>query len=375
MDFVEGLTKSSGFNTLWVVVDRLSKYAHFVGLHHPFTAQSVAAIFVRVVVRLHGFPLSIVSDRDKVFMSKFWAEIFRLQGTTLLRSTAYHPQTDGQTEIVNQALETYLRCFVNGQPRQWAKWLHWAEYCYNTSPHMSINMSPFMALYGRPPPSIIQFGNNVTPIDSVELWLKERDAIIDELKFSLLRAQRLKKWADKKRRELSFEVGDLVFLKLQPYRQQSVARRPCQKLSSRYYGPYVILEKVGKVAYKLLLPDECKIHLIFHVSKLKLAHGAAFNPIDIPDQLSLDMELICEPEQVLAMLRDFLEQQPATEVLIKRKNLPKFEATWEQYQNIITFFLDFHLEDKVLFIGAGIVMNEERPRPTIQHVYSRRGKK
>ena len=124
MDFVEALPKSGGFDTILVVVEKLSKYAHFVRLRHPFTAKSVAAFFIKDIVRLHGFPTSIISDRDKVFMSIFLHELFRLQGTSLLHSSAYHLQTDGQTEIVNQALETYLRYFINGQPKEWTKWLY-----------------------------------------------------------------------------------------------------------------------------------------------------------------------------------------------------------------------------------------------------------
>ena len=116
--FCGGLTKSGGYDTVLVVVDHLTKFAHFIGLKHPFNASSVAAVFVHEVVRLHRFPSSIISDRDKIFMSHFWSELFRLQ-----------------------ALETYLRCFINRQPKQWAKWLHWGEYCYNTAPHMSINDS------------------------------------------------------------------------------------------------------------------------------------------------------------------------------------------------------------------------------------------
>lgn len=145
-------------------------------------------------------------------MSIFWQELFRLQGTTLLRSSAYHPQTDGQTEIVNQALETYLRCFINGNPKEWAKWLHLAEYCYNTSPHLSIHMSPFRALYGRSPPSLLRLGANSTPVDNLDTFLRDRDAILDDLRFHFIKAHhRMKKWADTRRKAEAFEEGDLVF--------------------------------------------------------------------------------------------------------------------------------------------------------------------
>jgi hypothetical protein len=118
MDFIEKLPKSEGYDTIMVVVDRFSKYAHFMPLKHPFSAPSVAQIFLDQVVKLHGLPKSIVSDRDKIFTSSFWTQLFKLMGTQLNLSTAYHPQTDGQSERVNQCVEMYLRCAVHAQPHR-----------------------------------------------------------------------------------------------------------------------------------------------------------------------------------------------------------------------------------------------------------------
>lgn len=185
MDFFEGLPKSHGKDTVLVVVDRLTKYAHFIGLKHPFSAHTVASEFVKEIVRLHGFPSSIVSDRDKVFLSIFWKVLFHLQGTELKYSSAYHPQTDGQSEAVNKTLETYLRCYINGRHKSWMEWLPWAEYSYNTSPHSSTKVTPFLALYGRNPPHLGRNPHANSKVGSLEDLLQERDSILDELKLSV----------------------------------------------------------------------------------------------------------------------------------------------------------------------------------------------
>ena len=148
MDFITVLPMVQGKDCIFVVVDRLTKYAHFFAISAHYTTTQVAELFFRDIFRLHGLPKTIVSDRDNRFMGGFWQELFRLMGTELTPSTSYHPQTDGQIEIVNKWLEGYLRNYVNGQQRVWLKWLHLGEYCYNNTYHMPIGMSPFYALYG-----------------------------------------------------------------------------------------------------------------------------------------------------------------------------------------------------------------------------------
>jgi transposase InsO family protein len=148
MDFIDGLPPSGGKNCIMVIVDRFSKYAHFLPLAHPFSPLQVTKMFASQIYRLHGLSLSIVSDHDKVFTSQLWQELFCLAGVSLNMSSAYHPQTDGQTERVNQCVETFLRCFISACLTKWINWIYLAEFWYNMTWHSSLNYSPFFVMYG-----------------------------------------------------------------------------------------------------------------------------------------------------------------------------------------------------------------------------------
>ena len=267
MDFIEGLPKSEGYSVIMVVVDRLTKYAHFLPLKHPYTAPVVAKLFLDTVVKLHGFPHSIVSDRDKIFLSYFWRELFKLYGVQLAFSTAYHPQTDGQTERINQCLEIYLRCAVHGSPQKWKCWLSLAELWYNSSFHTALGCSPFNALYAYEPNLSLSPLPCQTTSQELQTVIQDRELHLQALKHHLLRAQtKMKIQADKKRSDLQFQPGDQILLKLQPYVQTSIAHRPYPKLAFKYYGPYTVLQRIVAVANKLQLPPDSLIHPVFHIS-------------------------------------------------------------------------------------------------------------
>jgi hypothetical protein len=234
MDFVSGLPKSKGKDVILVVVDRLTKYAHFIALSHPYTVQKVAEMFMSNIIKLHGPPSVITTDKDAIFTSKLWQELFHSMKISLHFSTAYHPETDGQTERVNQCLEQYLRCMAFSEPKKWADWLPTAEWWYNCSYHTTIKMSPFQALYEYPSPFLTEL--RLLEIVSVEAHatLSDKENMLKVLQQNLALAQHdMKKFADPKRIVRSFNLGDMVYLKMQPHREHALGSENPLKLASK----------------------------------------------------------------------------------------------------------------------------------------------
>ncbi|KAL4202140.1 hypothetical protein AMTRI_Chr02g262210 [Amborella trichopoda] len=192
-------------------------------------------------------PKSIISDHDLVFISQFWQEFFWLQGMQLQMSSSYHPQTDGQTKVVNRCLETYLRCVTGDKPKHWVKWLSLAEWWCNTATHTSTRMSPYEVVYGQPPPAVIPYVTGATNVDVVDRSLLAREAVRRLLKPNLEGVRNcMKQQADRHHSEHEFEVGDLLYLHLQPYQQSTLAVRHAMKLSLRYYGPFPVIQRNWK---------------------------------------------------------------------------------------------------------------------------------
>lgn len=332
MDFIEGLPKSNGFDVILVVVDRLTKYTHFIPLKHPYTAARVADAFMDNIVKLHGAPKVIISDRDRVFTSALWRALFRAIGTKLHYSTAYHPQTDGQTERVNQGLEMYLRCAVHDCPKKWRAWLPMAEFWYNSSHHSAIDCSPFKALYRVEP----NFGAlpNLVSVDDPEaaVLLQDRQAYNDLLRAQLLKAQhRMKSYADRSRSERQFQEGDSVLLKLQPYAQTSVVNRPFPKLAFKFFGPFTVLKRIGEVAYKLDLPATSSVHPVFHVSQLKPFtpnYSPVFSELPATGDLSTG-ELL--PTEILERRMVKKGSKAIVQIKVQWSSLPPEAATWEDF--------------------------------------------
>ncbi|KAM6551284.1 hypothetical protein CsatB_001092 [Cannabis sativa] len=229
-------------------------------------------------------------------------------------------------------------------------------------------MTPFRALYHRDPPPIIRFEPSSSRVFAVEEVLTDRDAILALLKQNLLRAQRqMKSQADRKRRDVHFAVGDLVYVKLRPYHQRSLAKRPNEKLSPRFFGPFPVLARIGPAAYRLQLPPDSLIHHVFHVSLLRAALGPQQQASPRPLSLSADLEWLLEPEALFAIRPGTRKTNP--QALIKWRNLPDFEATCEDFSVTQTQFPHFHLEDKVRLQAGGI------DRPPVTYVYACRSRK
>ncbi|PNY00428.1 hypothetical protein L195_g023708, partial [Trifolium pratense] len=357
MDFITHLPMTHNRSCIWVIVDRLTKFAHFIALPGSFTAASLAPIFITEIYRLHGAPKTIVSDRDRVFVSQFWRALFHHLGTSLAFSSSYHPQSDGQTEVLNRCLETYLRCFVSDEPRLWLRFLALAEFWYNTSFHTAIGMTPFEALYGRKPPTLVHYTPGTSKIESLDELLTQKTLVLKVLKENLVKARnRMIIQANQHRQDRNFEVGQWVYLKLQPYRQHSVHHRESHKLAKRYYGPFRILKKIGKVAYELDLPAASRVHPVFHVSLLKLCHGEPTTQVTPIADPSTYPPIIPVP---VAIRNRRISAGDIEEFLVEWKDLPLSEATWVAKTTFQDQFPNTNLEDKILFDGVGNVTQQD----------------
>ena len=336
MDFVSGLPKTKqGKDAIWVIVDRLTKSAHFIPVCMTYKMEKLAELYIREVVKLHGVPSSIVSDRDPRFTSRFWVSLQEALGTKIRLSSAYHPQTDGQTERTIQTLEDLLRSCAIENRNSWEECLPLVEFSYNNSYHSSIGMAPFQALYGRKcrtPLCWYETGESL--LIGPELLQKTTEQvkmIRGKIKIS---QDRQKSYHDKRRKPLEFQVGDHVFLKVTPMTGIGRALKS-RKLSPKFIGPYQILKRIGSVAYLIALPPNLSnLHPVFHVSQLR--------------QYTSDPSHVIEPDEV--QVRDNLTYEviplKISDCKVKQlrgKDLSLVKVMWSDEEGDATW----ELEDKM----------------------------
>ncbi|KAI3776128.1 hypothetical protein L1987_45891 [Smallanthus sonchifolius] len=300
--------------------------------------KKLAKLYIKEIVARHGVPISIISDRDSRFVSRIWKSLQEAMGTRLDMSTAYHPQTDGQSERTIQTLEDMLRACVMDFGGNWDTHLPLAEFSYNNSYHTSIKAAPFEALYGRKCRSPLCWAEvgekHLTGPEIVQETTDKIFKIKDRLKAA---RDRQKSYADNRRKPLEFQIGDRVMLKVSPWK--GVARFGNRgKLNPRYVGPFEILARVGPVAYKLKLPQELNnVHDTFHVSNLKkcLSDETLIIP---PDEIHIDDKLhfIEEPIEISDWKVQKLRRSRIKLVKVRWNSKRGPEYTWEREDQMKT---------------------------------------
>ena len=365
LDLITQLPRSEKHDAIFVIVDRFSKMAHFLPTTTTADAPALARIFQDGIVRLHGYPRSIVSDRDPRFLSSFWRELFELAGTTLRFSTANHPQTDGQTERTNRTLEQYLRIFTRLAPSNWFSLLAQAELSYNSSTHSATGFSPFFIVYNHHPnlPIDLLHGHVEGRNDAVERLLNDHSTTHLNARKSLHKAvDRMQQYA-KNGPPAPFVVGDLVLVNRLAFRSYADVS-DLKKFDDRWFGPFEISKVVNPNAYELHLPPHYKKHKVINISflvpyrqsrRFPRPHPDSLRPPAEPDVSSDDDEdnedtETYEVESILqhrlarrqkrtSSTRLSVEQQLRIsrkskdfEFLVKWKGYPLHEASWEPFQ-------------------------------------------
>lgn len=339
MDFITQLPRSSsGYDAIVTYVDRGSKLVHLAPTTSDITAMSAADITLREIVRLHGVPRSIVSDRGPQFTSTFWKALWTRLGTTLLLSSSYHAQTDGQSENANKQVEIALRSVVNFEQSDWDQHLPMVELALNNAKQTSTGYSPFQLMYGRhadtPVDLAIQLPSSVSENPSVESRLRSmQESWQRACQHLQVSQERQKKYANRHRRDVKLAVGDRVLLSTKQLKFHNPSTRT-PKLSSQYIGPFSIKKKVNDNAYELDLPPQLHIHPVINITRVKVYRdgGTEFPhrprlfvrppPVAFADDNGIPSY---EVERVLAKRGT----GSRTRFLIQWVGYPLWESTWE----------------------------------------------
>ena len=338
LDFIVQLPRTkNGHDAIMSVVDKLGKRGYYIATSTNATAPDIAALYFKHVVKNHGIPEIIVSDRDSKFTSLFWKSLWELLDTKLAMSTASHQQTDGQSEIMNRIVEQMLRAFTSVNQDDWDELLVYAEMAYNNSINGSTGYSPFYLEYGQEmvlPINMVKHQyESASGNAAVEEFVKQVGETMKLVQHNLQKAQEhQKKYADQNRRELTFKVGDLVLLNT----EDITFTEGTKKLLDKYIGPYKVLEVVSPLSYRLDLPKKLKrLHPVFHVSKLKEYHSTS----DFKDRIQQDrpmpvVKIDGEDEWYVEKIINKRTKKNRIEYLVKWEGYPEWESTWEPLSNL-----------------------------------------
>jgi RNase H-like domain found in reverse transcriptase/Reverse transcriptase (RNA-dependent DNA polymerase)/Integrase zinc binding domain/Chromo (CHRromatin Organisation MOdifier) domain/gag-polyprotein putative aspartyl protease len=316
------------YDSIWVITDRTTKYGHFVPYKESSDAKELAYAFMKTVVAQHGLPEEIISDRDKLFTSKFWTSLMAQLGANHKLSTAFHPQTDGQTERLNQTLEQYLRNYVNEKQDNWVELLPTAQFAYNSAKSEPTGVTPFFANHGYEPEAYRQPRKDKVMAEQAMVLAQDMQGLhiqlARDIEFGKLRTAN--QTNQKRSMGPPLERGDKVYL----LRKHIKTKRPSTKLDFKKLGPFRVEEKMGPVNYRLRLPENSRLHPVFHVSLLEPAKGDMPVVTDIDIQPENDIEEY-EVEKILDTRTSTRGQQ---EYLIKWKGYEGTENSWEPTENL-----------------------------------------
>ena len=322
---------SRGHVGIFAAVDRLSKQLRLAPLPKNYSAPVIANIFLEHIYRNHGLPDEIISDRDPVFMSNFWSSLFDKLGVKLCPSSAYHPETDGQTERLNRKIEEMLRCYVDHHQSNWDEFLVQVEVAYNSAPHATTTYSPFFLNCGRELPTIPfdSFLRQNSKIPAVNDWLDNLNKSKEVAHSAIFKAnETMARYANKKRRPHTFVVGDQVYLSTKNLVPEGFTG--ARKLMPKFCGPFKILRAINDVTFRLDLPQPIRdrgIHNAFHARLLRPAHSLPDDSRSPPpsEPVLFDNQ---EPEYEVERILKHRSRRGRTQYLVKWTGYPDTENSW-----------------------------------------------